>query len=76
MNQDVVLALTVPGMFGWFAWLVFNTIRRYKIAKLADLAEGAELGPDEGAGEGDFPHSNGQNFRPCRRRLCGSPVDP
>ncbi len=34
MNQDVVLALTVPGMFGWFAWLIFNTIRRYKIAKL------------------------------------------
>jgi hypothetical protein len=34
MNQDVVLALTLPGMFGWFAWLIFNTIRRYKIAKL------------------------------------------
>jgi hypothetical protein len=34
MNQDVVLALTIPGMFSWFAWLIFSTIRRYKIAKL------------------------------------------
>lgn len=34
MNQEVVLALTIPGMFSWFAWLIFSTIRRYKIAKL------------------------------------------
>jgi len=34
MNSDVIVAFTLPGMFGWFAWLIFSTFRRYKIAKL------------------------------------------
>jgi len=40
MNQDVILAITMPSMFGCFAWLIFTTIRRYKIAKLqADVQQ-------------------------------------
>jgi len=34
MNQDVILALTMPCMFSWFAWVIFTTFRRYKIARL------------------------------------------
>jgi len=34
MNQDIVLAVTMPCMFSWFAWVIFTTFRRYKIAKL------------------------------------------
>jgi hypothetical protein len=34
MNQDIIVAVTIPGMFCFFAWLIFTTIRRYKIAKL------------------------------------------
>ena len=34
MNSDLVVAITLPAMFGWFAWLIFSTFRRYKIAKL------------------------------------------
>lgn len=34
MQQDVIVAVTIPAMFAWFAWIVFSTFRRYKIAKL------------------------------------------
>jgi predicted DCC family thiol-disulfide oxidoreductase YuxK len=34
MNPDLIVAFTLPCMFGWFAWLIFTTFRRYKIAKL------------------------------------------
>jgi hypothetical protein len=34
MNPDLLVAVTIPSMFGWFAWLIFSTVRRYKIAKL------------------------------------------
>jgi predicted phage tail protein len=34
MNPDLIVAVTLPGMFSWFAWLIFTTIRRFKIAKL------------------------------------------
>jgi hypothetical protein len=34
MTSDIVVAVTIPGMFCWFAWLIFSTIRRYKIAKV------------------------------------------
>jgi hypothetical protein len=34
MNQDLILAFTLPCMFSWFAWLIFSTFRRYGIAKL------------------------------------------
>jgi hypothetical protein len=34
VNQDIVVSVTIPGMFCWIAWLIFSTIRRYKIAKM------------------------------------------
>src|SRR5215471_15517397 len=34
MNQDAIVAITLPCMFSWFAWVIFSTFRRYKIAKL------------------------------------------
>jgi len=34
MNQDAIVAITLPSMFSWFAWIIFSTFRRYKIAKL------------------------------------------
>lgn len=34
MNQDVIIAFTLPAMFSWFAWVLFSTFRRWKIAKL------------------------------------------
>lgn len=34
MNPDIIVGVTLPGMFSWFAWMIFSTFRRYKIAKL------------------------------------------
>jgi hypothetical protein len=34
MNTDVIMAVSLPFMFGWFAWMIFSTFRRYKIARL------------------------------------------
>ena len=34
MNSDIIVAITLPGMFAWFAWVILSSIRRYKIAKL------------------------------------------
>ena len=34
MDSDIVLAVVIPSMFGWFAWVIFSTIRHYKVAKL------------------------------------------
>ena len=34
MNPDLIVAVVLPTMFGWFVWVIFTTFRRYKIAKL------------------------------------------
>jgi len=34
MNQDMIVAFTLPAMFSWLAWVIFITVRRYKIARL------------------------------------------
>jgi hypothetical protein len=34
MNPDLIVAVTLPFMLGWFAWTIFSTFRRYKIARL------------------------------------------
>lgn len=34
MNPEMILPITIPGMFAWFVWVIFSTFRRYKIAKL------------------------------------------
>ncbi len=33
MNPDIVMLITLPGLFGWIAWVIFSNIRRYKIAR-------------------------------------------
>ena len=33
MNPDIVVAISLPGLFGWMAWVIFSNIRRYKIAR-------------------------------------------
>jgi len=43
VDNDVVLAITMPSMFGWFAWLIFSTIRRARIAKLQAEVQGKLL---------------------------------
>lgn len=33
MNPDILIVITVPGLFCWIAWVIFSNLRRYKIAR-------------------------------------------
>jgi hypothetical protein len=33
MNPDIVMMITIPGLFCWIAWVIFSNLRRYKIAR-------------------------------------------